>query len=98
MEQYKTAEGVSSNHSSLDNFLQQLDFKLGRLAEIKERLENKVEKIYGIKDFGSLDKTDGSPVKPIFIPTEDTLGYKLDHLELLLVDINILVDKIEGFI
>ena len=98
MEQYKTAEGVSSKQSALDNFLQQLDFKLERLKVIKERLETKADKIYGGKDFGSLDKADGGFAQPIFIPTQDTLGYKLDYLELLLADIDVLVDKVDNFI
>jgi len=96
MEKYKTAESIASKQSDLDNFLQQLDFKISRLSQVKERLESKVEKMYGGVPQEVL-KTD-SPESPKFIPTSDTLKYKLQWLEAVIEDVSNLTTKIEEFI
>jgi len=96
MEQYKTAEGISSKQPDLDNFLQQLDYKLQRLVEVKERLQSKVHKMYGGGIEGVVKEVESG--EPVFISTVDTLKYKLNWLEDVVEDISDLTTKIEEFI
>lgn len=96
MTEYNSA--ISSKQTGLDNFLQQLDSKLASLSSIKDRLNSKVDKIYGIRESNEY-KTDKPLEEPVFIaPTQDSLGYKLDYLDVLITDITDTVEKLEDFI
>jgi len=87
---------VVQKQPDLDNFLQQLDYKLQRLVEVRERLESKVNKVYGA---GLQAPTKGvESGEPVFIPTVDILKYKLNWLEDVIEDMSDLTTKIEEFI
>lgn len=97
MEQYKT-EINSSKQSDLDNFLQQLDFKISRLVQVRERLESKVEKMYGGILESAVKSGNTETTELVIVPTSDILKYKLDRLEALIEDISNLTTSIEEFI